>query len=151
MEQHTIESFAQQHNLSRQAALNLLSKLRKENKVTTSGGGSQKRMYTVTKLPQIKTNGFYDIINKYNKEKLVPQFKHIVRGNYTIERAIIDGIAMNDTRTKEATTYLFNHITNWKNLMHLAKKHGCEEEIHNLYNKARSQIKCKTMPKRYQK
>jgi uncharacterized protein YjgD (DUF1641 family) len=146
---YTVEIFAAENDLTRQSAINLLSKLKKEGYVTASGGGKQKRIYTIYKVPQKKTNGFYDIINKYSPEKLQPKFEHYVDGNYTIEHAIIDGIKIGDTRTLEATTHLFRHITNWKKLFELAKKNQLEKEVIKLYKQARETTKIKKIPKRY--
>jgi len=148
---YTVESFAKKQGIKRQSALNLLSKLKAKGLVTTSGGGRQKRIYTLTNKPQEKTNGFYETVNKYSPEKLIPKFKHKVIGNYTIEHAIIDGIQIGDSRTIEATKYLFNHIKNWKRLFDLAKEKKVTKTIYKLYQEARKTIKCKTMPKRYLK
>jgi predicted transcriptional regulator len=148
---YTVEKIQSNYNISRQSALNLLSKLRKQGYVQTTGGGRQKRIYTVYKLPKMAQNGFYYVVNKYSKEKLVPQFEHYTHGNYTIEHAIIDGIKIGDARTKGATKYLFNHVTNWKRLLSLSKKYNLKREVLDLYKDARNTIKCKTMPKRYLK
>lgn len=148
---YTVETFAELQGIKRQSAINLLSKLKRKGLVTTSGGGSQKRIYTLTRKPQELTNGFYETINKYSPEKLVPKFNHKVMGRYSIEHAIIDGIKIGDTRTLEATKHLFNQVKNWKRLFNLAKEKNCTNEIHTLYKKAKTTIKCKTMPKRYQK
>ena len=145
----TVETYAKKNNLTRQSAINKLSKLKQSGHVTTSGGGKQKRIYTITKLPQKPTNGFYDIVNKYSKEKLAPKFKHRTIGNYTLEHAIIDGIIIGDLRTLEATSHLFNKVSNWKRLFQLAKKHNKTKETKNLYKKARNQFKVKKMPKKY--
>ena len=118
---YTIETFAKHQNLSRQSSINLLSRLKKKNLVMVSGGGKQKRIYTVLRIPKKKTNGFYDIVNKYSPEKLQPMFEHYVVGNYKVEHAIIDGLKIGDARTKEATMYLFNHVKDWKFLFNLAK------------------------------
>ncbi|MFP4524510.1 MAG: hypothetical protein ACLFO2_04350 [Candidatus Woesearchaeota archaeon] len=146
---YTVESFARQQGLRRQSAINLLSKLRKQGLVTTSGGGSQKRIYTITNKPQEVTNGFYTLVNAYSPEKLVPKFKHRVVGKYDAERAIIDGILIGDARTLEATAYLFKRVKNWKRLFDLAKEKGVVEDVHRLYERARQTVKCKAMPKRY--
>lgn len=148
---YTIEKVMEEKQLTRQSATNLLSKLKKQNLVKVSGGGKQKRIYTVYKLPQKETNGFYNIINKYSPEKLQPKFEHYVNGTYTIEHAIIDGIKIKDVRTLEATTYLFKHIKNWKRLFDLARKENLEEEVIETYSRARKTIKCRKMPKRYNK
>lgn len=147
----TVETFARERKLQRQSAINLLSKLKAKGLVSVSGGGRQKRIYTITNKPQEETNGFYDIVNKFSPEKLTPKFKHKVIGKYTIEHAIIEGIRIGDTRTLEATKYLFNQVKNWKRLFDLAKEKGCTKEIRDLYDKARKTIKCRKMPKRYDK
>jgi len=148
---YTVETFAKSRGIKRQSAINLLSKLKSRGLVVVNGGGKQKRIYTVSNKPIDKENKFYDIINKYNKEKLIPKFKHKVIGKYTIEHAIIEGIKIGDARTKEATKKLFNHIKNWKRLFDLAKEEGIVDEIHELYDKARKTTKCRKMPKRYRK
>lgn len=148
---YTLERFAEEQCITRESALNLLTKLKKQGYVTVRGGGKRKRIYTVTKLPKREANGFYKIVNKYSPEKLQPKFEHYVYGTYTTEHAIIDGIKIGDVRTKEATKHLFRHITNWKRLFDLAKKEKVEKEIINLYKLARKTTKCKRMPKRYYK
>jgi hypothetical protein len=147
----TVETYARENNLTRQSALNKLSQLKKVGFVTVVGGGKQKRIYTVHKTPQILSNGFYALVNKYSPEKLNPKFSHKVIGNYTVEHAIIDGIKIGDVRTLEATTHLFRHINNWKRLFELAKKHDVTEQVYKLYAKAKANFKTKTMPKRYRK
>ena len=148
---YTVELFAKELNLNRQSALNRLSKLKKQGYVQVSGGGKQKRIYTISKVPQLPTNGFYDLVNKYAPEKLVPRFKHRVIGKYTVEQAIIDGIQIGDVRTLAATEHLFRHIGSWRQLFYLAKKHKVVETVHQLYKQARAHTKTKTMPKRYRK
>jgi hypothetical protein len=146
---YTVERFAEENNLTRQSAINLLSKLKKHGLVTVSGGGKQKRIYTIHQLPKKKTNGFYEIVNKYSPEKLQPRFEHYVNGTYTIEHAIIDGIGLGDIRTLKATTYLFRHVTSWKRLFDLARKYRLEKRVIILYKKARETTKCKRIPQRY--
>lgn len=146
---YTVETFAETEQLTRQSALNKLSKLKHEGYATVSGGGSQKRIYTLHNKRQEPTNGFYTIINRYSPEKLVPKFKHYVVGKYTIEHAIIDGIKIGDARTLEATQHLFRHITNWKRLFDLAKKEDLSPNVRHLYEQARHNTKVKQMPKRY--
>jgi hypothetical protein len=146
---YTVETFAQERGITRQAALNLLSKLKRQGFVQVSGGGKQKRIYSISTLPQTQTNGFYTLVNQYSPEKLAPRFKHRVIGTYTIEHAITDGIMIGDVRTLQATMHLFRHITSWKRLFDLAKKHGLVKEVRKLYAEARATTRCKTMPKRY--
>lgn len=148
---YTIKTFAKKQNLTRQSAINLLSRLKKQGYVQTQGGGKQKRIYTITKTKKTKTNGFYDTVNKYSPQKLNPIFEHYVQGKYPIERAILDGLKIGDIRTLEATMYLFKHIKDWRSLLYLAKKNNLKKELINLYKKARKTTKCKKMPKRYLK
>ncbi len=146
---YTIEMFARENNLSRQSALNKLSKLKKLGLVEVSGGGKQKRIYTVRKLPKKRANGFYELVNKYSPEKLQPKFEHYVSGRYTVEHAIIDGIRIGDARTTEATAHLFRHVRNWKRLFDIAKRHKLEKQVIALYLKARKMTKIRQIPRRY--
>jgi len=144
---YTVETFAKERNLTRQSAINLLSKLRKQGHVSTDRSG--KRIYTLTRLPKRPTNGFYSVVNRYSPEKLHPAFEHHVYGRYSIERAIIDGLKINDIRTRQATMHLFRHVNSWTELFALAKKHRMTEKVKELYREARTKTKTKTMPKRY--
>ncbi|HIH31291.1 TPA: hypothetical protein HA235_01155 [Candidatus Woesearchaeota archaeon] len=145
----TLEKFAEEKGLAKQSALNLLSKMKKQNLVHTSGGAKQKRLYKVFDWPQRQTNGFYDIINRYSPEKLVPKFQHYAYGRYNIENAIIDGLKLGDIRTKEATMHLFRHVKNWKVLFELAEKEKLKKELITLHNEARKIMRVKKMPERY--
>jgi hypothetical protein len=146
---YTIERFADERGISRQSALNLLSTMKKKGLATVRGGGREKRLYAIFDRPQEKTNGFYDMVNKYSPEKLRPRFAHHVRGRYTVEHAIIDGIRIGDARTKEATMHLFLRVTDWTRLFALAKKHDLKVEVIELYQKARMLMRTKRMPRRY--
>ena len=146
---YTVEKFALDYHLTRQSAINLLSKLKKQGYVIVSGGGKQKRIYNVYKLKKRVTNGFYDIVNKYSPKKLNPRFEHYVNGSYNVENAIIDGIKIGDIRTLDAVMYLFNHVKNWKKLFDLAKKNNLTNNLIKLYKKSRASIKCRKIPKRY--
>jgi len=148
---YTIETYAKEQNLSRQSAINALSKLKKRGFVKTSGGRSQKRIYTISKVPKKEPNGFFFLLNKYSPEKIAPSFEHYVYGKYTAENAIVDGIILisqkKDSRIREGLLHLFRHIKNWKILFDLAKKQGITDKIHELYYEARLKTKCKTIQK----
>ena len=146
---YTLETFAKENNLSKQSAINKLSKLKQLGYAEVSGGGKQKRIYTIYKVIKKKTNGFYDMVNRFSPEKLQPNFEHFVHGKYRVENAIIDGLHIGDVRTLEATMHLFNHITNWKLLFGMARKDKLQKEVLKLYQKARETTKCRKMPKRY--
>ncbi|MBN1646295.1 hypothetical protein JW868_04620 [Candidatus Woesearchaeota archaeon] len=147
----TIETLSITLGITTGSALNLVSKLKKQNLAIVTGGGKQKRIYTIYKLPTKPNNGFYEVVNKYSKEKLLPKYKHYIYGKYTIEHAIVDGICLGDIRTLNATKYLFNRVTNWKRLFDLAKKRNKTDEVHKLYTEARKTMRCRKMPKRYEK
>lgn len=146
---YTIEQIAKLKGIKKQSAINLISNLKKKHLVSTSGGGTEKRIYTIYKLPHKKTNGFFDVVNKYSPEKLVPEFEHFVHGNYSIEHAIIDGIKLNNMRARESIKYLFKHIKNWKRLFDLAKEHNLVDDVRKIYEESRVKFKCKKMPKKY--
>jgi hypothetical protein len=152
---YTVETFAKKQVLSRQSSLNLLSKLKKQGFVQVSGGGAQRRIYTVSKTLKKEQNGFFVVLNKFSPEKIAPSFEHYVYGKYGPEQAIIDGILFlkkqKDIRVRHAMFYLFNHVKNWKLLFDLAKKEEIVDEVHKLYEEARQKTKCRTMPKRYEK
>ncbi len=146
---HTVDSFAKEHNYSRQYAINKLAKLKKKGFAISSGGGKQPKTYTISNKYIRPTNGFYDVVNKYSPEKLVPKFKHYVLGAYRIENAIVDGLKIGDRRTLEATKYLFRNIKDWTFLFQLLKKHNLEKNFFELYEKAKQEIKVRRIPKRY--
>jgi hypothetical protein len=147
----TIESITDKLKIKRQSAINLIFRLKKKGLIKMQGGGKQVRLYKISKNPIIITNGFYDMVNKYSKEKLNPTFNHIVNGRYTIEDAIIDGINIGGSRTLDATSYLFNHIKNWKRLFSLATQKGVVEKVYYLYEYAKKNHRVRKMPKRYVK
>ncbi len=150
-EKHTVETFAKKHDITRQSAINKLSKLKKQGKAIVSGGGKQKRIYTISNKPIPKENGFYALVNKHSPEKLTPKFTHQVNKNYTIEHAIIDGIKIGDVRTLNATKHLFNQIKNWKRLFDLAKENNIKKEVYDLYSQAKKEMKVKKIPEKYDK
>ena len=151
IKKHTLETFASERNITKQSALNKISKLKKEGKVNVSGGGAQKRIYTVSNKPIVEGNGFYFIVNKYSPDKLNPKFTHVVNGNYSVERAIVDGLIINEFRELQAVKCLFNHVKNWTVLFRLAKKKNVEKELLDLYEVARKEVKVRAMPERYKR
>ncbi|MFQ5474208.1 MAG: winged helix-turn-helix domain-containing protein [Candidatus Nanoarchaeia archaeon] len=143
---HTIESVAEELGIEKSSAANLLSKLKKEGYVKTEGGGRQKRIYTISTRKDISGKSMFDIINRYSKIKIVPAFKHVVKGKYGVEHALVDAVLTKDFRTIQASLYLFNHVKNWKLLHQLARKKDVEQELGSLYDTARCCIKTRKMP-----
>ncbi len=148
----TVESVADITGINRQSAVNLLSRLKKEGYAKASGGGRQKRIYTITLTKNTEdANGLFTIINRHSKIKVVPRFKHVVHGRYSAEEALIDAIETNDFRALLASLALFNQIKNWKILHRLAKERGDRRIIGALYDLARKNIRTKKMPEKMYK
>ncbi|MFH1276105.1 MAG: hypothetical protein ABIH82_03260 [Candidatus Woesearchaeota archaeon] len=149
----TIETVMEKLRLNRQSALNLISKLKKEQHLTTSGGGKRKRIYKITIQKQLpKKPGMWDILNKYNSHfKLNPWYDHQVHGKYEVEDVLIDAIQTKSFRVILASLKLFNHINNWSRLYRLAKEKDCWQKVGALYDVARLFMKVKKMPDRYKK
>ena len=109
----TVETIIDKLNLSRQSVINLMSKLKKEGYVTSSGGGKQVRIYKISARKQRKREkGMFDVINKYSPMKLMPWYDHQVHGIYCPEEALVDAIRTDSFRVILASTRLFNNITN---------------------------------------
>ncbi len=143
----TIETVAEALNIKRQSALNLLSKLKKQGYVTTSGGRQQKRLYKISTKKQRKRDlGMFDIINKHSSMKLAPWYDHQVHGEYGIEEALIDAIQTQSFRVILASMKLFNHITDWPKLYKLAKEKDCWQKVGALYDLSRMYFRVKKMP-----
>lgn len=149
---HTIETIAEALGITRQSALNLVSKLKKQGHVTTSGGGRKKRLYKITARKQRpRKRGMFDIINKHSPMKLNPWYDHQVHGRYGPEEALIDAIQTRSFRAILASLRLFNHITNWPRLYKLAKEQDCWQKVGALYDLARMHFKVRKMPQKYQR
>ncbi|MFC1800707.1 hypothetical protein ACFLYT_01490 [Nanoarchaeota archaeon] len=141
----TVETVAEKLGVSRESAVNLMSKLRKEGFVETSGGGKQKRIYTIsTKKFTKKEPGMFDIINKYSKIKVRPMFIHEAHGIYLPENALADAINTHDLRVILSSLNLFNHIKNWHKLCKAVE--GYERITGALYDLAKNYIKVRKMP-----
>lgn len=148
----TIKTISKELNLTKNSALNLVSKLKKEGFVTTQGGGKQVRLYKVTTKKQLKRKeGMYDIINKYSKNmQLAEPYDHQVHGIYEVEDALIDAIKTESFRTILASLNLFKHITNWPKLYKLAKENDCWQKVGALHDVAKTIFRVRKMPKKYQ-
>src|SRR3989338_1276001 len=147
----TIETAAKTLGMRKQSALNLLSRLKKEGYVTTTGGGRQKRLYKITMRKQLpRAPGMFDILNKYNPNfKLNPWFDHQVHGKYTVEDALLDAIETKSFRAILASLRLFDQITDWKVLYHGGKERKLWNQVGALYEVARITSRTKKMPMKY--
>lgn len=149
----TVETVMNELHYSRQSSINLLSKLKKEHYLSTTGGGKQIRLYkiTVRKQPPRKP-GMWDILNKYNPVfQLIPWYDHQVYGKYGAEEALIDAIQTKDYRIILASLKLFNHIKDWTKIYRLAKEKDCWQKVGVLYDLAKIFCKTRSMPQKYQK
>lgn len=136
---HTVETAAKTLGITRQGALNLLCRLKKEQHVTVSGGGRRIRLYKITIRKQLpRVPGMFDIINKYSPHmKLNPWYDHQVHGRYGPEEALIDAIQTESFRVILASLHLFKHITDWPRLYRMAKEKDCWQKVGALYDVAR--------------
>ena len=148
----TIETAAGALNIKKQSALNLISRLKEQGYVTTTGGRQQKRLYKITARKQRKRDlGMFDIINKYSPMKLAPWYDHQVHGHYGPEEALIDAIQTQSFRVILASMRLFNHITDWGKLYKLAKEKDCWQKVGALYDVAMLYFRVREMPAYYLK
>jgi hypothetical protein len=147
---HTVETVAEQLGVTRQSALNFLSRMKKQGHVTVRGGGRKKRLYKITARRQLpRSPGMFDIINKYSPMKLAPWYDHQVHGPYGPEDALVDAIQTKSFRVILSSMRLFSHITDWKKLYRLAKERDCWQQVGALYDVARMYFKVRRMPAVY--
>jgi predicted transcriptional regulator len=147
----TLELIQEKRKITRQSAINYISKLKKKGLVVTKGGGKQPRIYKIYEKPIEKENGMYEIINKYTPIKLYNDIKHITYGKKTtIEQTIVDCINKNDSRHSLAAVFLLNHIKNWKKLKNLIIQNNLEKKFSLLYELGLKNIKVKKIPKNLQ-
>lgn len=141
----TAETVAEELGLTKQSAINLLSKLKKLGYVTTKGGGKQKRLYKITTtIQRPRKEGMFDILNKYNPNfKLNPWYDHQVHGEYGVEEAIVDAIKTKSFRAILASLRLFSHVKDWRKLQRLAKEKDVWQEVGSMSELARKYFKAK--------
>ncbi|MDD9954332.1 MAG: hypothetical protein OXR66_08430 [Candidatus Woesearchaeota archaeon] len=144
----TIPDVAKALNIKESTARNVITKLKKQQHATRWGGP---KIYKITLTKQLpRKPGMYDIINKHSKHmKLAEPYDHQVHGEYGPEEALAQAITTNSFRVHLASMCLFNHITNWKKLYRLTKKHW--PKIGALYDVTRKYMRTRNMPKRYRK
>lgn len=150
---HTTATLAEELGLTRQATINLASKLKKEGHLTSTGGGKQVRFYKITTTTQRPRDpGMFDILNKHSPNmKLAPWYDHQVHGRYTVEDALIDAIETKSFRVLLVSLRLFNHITDWPRLYKLAKDNNCWQEVGALHDVSKLFFRVRKMPEKYRK
>lgn len=144
----TVETAQGLLGYSRQSTINLLSRLKKQGYVTTSGGGKQPRFYRITQRKQRRRDpGMFDIINKYSPHmKLNPWYDHQVHGPYGPEEALVDAVQTQSFRVILASLRLFSHVRDWKKLYRLAREKDCWQQIGAMYDLARLHFRVRKMP-----
>lgn len=143
----TVETVMKKLHVTRQSAINLISRLRRDGHVTRWGGGKKLRIYKITMRKQRpRVPGMFDILNKYSPMKLNPWYDHQVHGTYGPEEALIDAIQTKSFRAILASLHLYRHIKDWTKLRRLAKEKDCWQQIGALYEVARRFFRAKRMP-----
>ncbi len=151
---NTLEMARKKLNVRKSTAIKILSILRKEGFVETSGGGKKPRLYTISPIRVAGKEhlGLYDIINKYSKVKLFEPYKHKIMDRVlSIEEAIPMAIKEGNFRLTLASLGLFNFVKDWTKLNYFAKKYNVSKEVGALYDVARSYMKTRKMDKRTRK
>ena len=134
----TIDSICENLNISRQSAINLMSRLKKQGHVKSMGGGRRIRLYNITVTKQWpRSLGMFDMINRHARHKVLEWYDHQVHGKYTVEDAIIDAIEKRSYRLLRATVFSFNHVTDWPRLYRLANDKNLWQHVGALYDVAR--------------
>ena len=151
---NTLEMVAKNLKVKKSTAIKMLSILRKDGFVETSGGGKQPRLYKISPIRVAgKENlGLYDIINKYSKVKLWEPYKHKVNDRkLSIEEAIPMAVQTGNFRLVLAVLGLFNHVKYWPKLYFYSKKYNVARRVGALYDVTRTIMKTKKMDNRTRK
>lgn len=147
---HTIETIAEDLNITKGSAMNLITKLKKEQHATIWAGG-RKKIYKITiRKQRPQSPGMFDIINKYSpKMQLNPWYDHQVHGKYEVEDALVEAVQTQSFRAILASLNLFKHITNWPKLYKLAKEKDVWQQIGAMYDVAKMFFRVRAMPEKY--
>ena len=151
---NTLEMAREKLNVRKSTAIKIISLLRKEGFVETSGGGKKPRLYKISpiRIAGKEHLGLYDIINKYSKVKLWEPYKHKVMDRaFSVEEAIPMAIKQREFRLTLASLGLFNFVKNWAKLNYFAEKYNVRKEVGALYDVARSYMKTRKMDERIRK
>ena len=112
----TVETISKELNVKRSTAINIAHKLRKEGYLE-NWMGRRKRLYKITPKKNIRIGnpGFYEILDKYSRIKLIVPYEHRVIGKrLTVEEALIRAVKTKNIRIIIVSLELFNHIENWR-------------------------------------
>ena len=151
---NTLKMVMKKLNVRKSTAIKILSLLRKEGFVETSGGGKKPRLYTISplRIAGKERLGLYDIINKYSKVKLFKPFEHkVMDRKLSIEEAIPMAVKERNFRLTLAALGLFGFVKDWAKLNYFAKKYDVTKEVGALYDIARSYMKTRKIDERTRK
>lgn len=151
---NTLKIVQKKLGVHKSTAVKIVSMLRKEGFVETSGGGRQPRLYRISPIRIAGKNhmGLYDIINKHSKVKVVEPLKHKVIGrSLSVEETIPMALRENSFRIVIASLGLFNFVKDWSKLHYFAKEYNAMRRIGALYDVARLCMKTRKMDERTRK
>ena len=151
---NTLKMVKERLNVKKSTAVKIISILRKDGFVETSGGGKKPRLYKVSPIRVAGKEhlGLYDIINKYSKVKLFEPYKHKVMDRvFSVEEAISMAIKEGNFRLVLASLGLFNFVKDWSKLHYYAKKYNIMRKVGALYEISRLWIKTRKMDERTRK
>jgi len=147
----TLKMVQNKLSVKKSTAIKILSILRKEGFVETSGGGKEPRLYKISpiRIAGKENLGLYDIINMYSRVKITKPVEHkIMDRRLSVEEALPMAVKEGNFRLVLASLGLFNCIKDWPELCHYAKKYDAGRKIGALYDVARAIIRVKRMDKR---
>ena len=155
---NTLGMVAKTLKVKKSTAIKILSILRKEGFVETSGGGKKPRLYKLSPLRVAGKEhlGLYDIINRYSKVKLWEPYKHkVIDRDLSIEETIPMAINIaqkeGNFRLVLAVLGLFNHVKDWSKLCYYSKKYNVARKVGSLYDITRTIMKTRKMDSRTRK
>lgn len=151
---NTLKMVMDKLNVRKSTAIKMLSLLRKEGFVETSGGGKKPRLYTISpiRIAGKEHLGLYDIINKYSKIKLFKPFEHkVMDRKLSIEEAIPMAVKDGNFRLVLASLGLFNFVKNWPKLCFYSKKYDVARRLGAIYDVTRTIMKTRKMDNRTRK
>ena len=151
---NTLKMVMKKLNVRKSTAIKILSILRKEGFVETSGGGKKPRLYKISpiRIAGKEHLGLYDIINKYSKIKLFKPFEHkVMDRKLSIEEAIPMAVKEGNFRLVLASLGLFNFVKNWSKLCFYSKKYNVARKLGALYDVTRTIMKTRKMDNRTRK
>lgn len=145
----TIKSVMILLGVNKKKAIYYIHRLRKAGYVKTKGASNKTRVYYISPDNRLKTESFYDVINRHAPAEVSPLEETRVYGKkLTEEEALIFALNSGSIRTIIASLALFKHIKNWSLLNKLAKK-DIKREVCALYEVAKMFMRVRKMPKRF--